>query len=162
MHAEAYSWVKMVADGIDKKGRVLDMGSRDINGTCRPLFPDSEYIGIDLTDDLPGVDFVGDAAYWVGDGRQFDVVVCTEVLEHTGQGPGICVNAHALLKQGGVFVVTAAGVGRMPHSGIDGGPLREREFYRNVTRDDLKLWLDDFAFVLINENGHDIYALAVK
>src|SRR5208283_1437369 len=65
-------------------GRVLEVGSMDINGSIRPAFGDaSEYIGIDLTPG-PGVDRVMsahdlDQAWPAG---WFDTVVCCEMLEH--------------------------------------------------------------------------------
>jgi SAM-dependent methyltransferase len=98
-----------------------------------------------------------------------DTVVCCETLEHAPEAGAICHNAHRLLRAGGVFICTAAGEGRAPHSGIDGGPIRavdtdgSLEFYRNVSRDELRDWLLPFGFALIDtSNPGDIYAIAVK
>ena len=65
---------------------------------------------------------------------------------------------------GGVFIMTAAGEGRLPHSAIDGGPLRQGEFYHNVTASELEGWLSGFAEARITTNPQagDIYARAVK
>src|SRR5678809_1536471 len=51
------------------------------------------------------------------------VVLCCETLEHAACAEAICRNAYRMLAPGGVFVVTAAGEGRDPHSAVDGGPL---------------------------------------
>jgi hypothetical protein len=87
-----------------------------------------------------------------------------EVLEHAEDPAALCWAAHDWLAPGGVFLVTAAGVGRPRHSGIDGGPLREGEAYQHVTEDALREWLEPFAetAVEVNEAAHDIYALARK
>jgi hypothetical protein len=93
-----------------------------------------------------------------------DTVVCTETLEHTPEAGEICCNAWRLLGTSGVFIVTAAGVGRAPHSAVDGGPLRDQEYYRNINREQLRGWLVPFGFWLIDtfSTPGDIYALAVK
>lgn len=65
-------------------GKLLEVGSRDHNGSPRVVFPDaSPYIGIDATPG-PGVDLILDAerlidlpfTAWA------DTVVCCECLEH--------------------------------------------------------------------------------
>jgi SAM-dependent methyltransferase len=73
----------------------------------------------------------------------FDVVVCTEVLEHVDDATalGIIRNAWEHLCPGGAFVMTCAGPGRHAHSAIDEQPIRPWEFYRNVDRDLLAGWL---------------------
>ena len=64
----------------------------------------------------------------------------------------------------GVFVVTPAGVGRAPHSAVDGGPLRDGEYYRHINREQPRGWLVPFGFSLIDSfsTPGDIYALEVK
>lgn len=128
-------------------GRVLELGSRNINGSVRHLFAGaSEYVGVDPVDG-PDVDIVGDGATITVPGM-FDVVVCTEVLEHVDDATafGIIWNAWRHLCSGGVFVMTCAGPGRHPHSAIDENPIRPWEFYRNVDRDLLAGWLARAGF----------------
>jgi hypothetical protein len=148
----------------------------------RPLFNEADhYLGVDIAPG-PNVDVVADAATWHPGAplpRQqcrpqfFDTVVCCETLEHTPAAEHICGNAHQLLLVGGVFLVTTAGLGRAPHSAVDGGPLRQvlcertgvhiDEFYRNVSRLLLSHWLAPFGFAMIDTTvPGDIYALAVK
>jgi ubiquinone/menaquinone biosynthesis C-methylase UbiE len=99
--------------------------------------------------------------HFVSDG--VDTVVCCETLEHTPDAEAICRNAHRMLMTGGVFLVTAAGDGRGEHSAVDGGPLRDGEFYRNVDRYHLETWLEMFHFRMIDTaTPGDIYAIAVK
>jgi SAM-dependent methyltransferase len=177
VHEGAYRFVARIASQIDLRESVIELGSRTVagdwpySGPVRPLFGDAKYLGVDIRPG-PNVDMVADAATLDSLGM-FDTVVCCETLEHTPDAKAICETAYRLLEPGGVFITTMAGEGRAPHSAVDGGPLREvvcerthtiiDEFYRNVTRDDLRGWLSPFSFVLIDTGTPtDIYALAVK
>lgn len=173
MHEGAYKYVERIVAQLGPRqirGRhVVELGSRTVagdwpySGPVRPLFDGAAYLGIDIAAG-PNVDVVANAATWPEKGTaKVDTVVCCETLEHTPEAKQICANAHRLLTPGGVFIVTAAGSGRAPHSATDGGPVRDGEFYRNVTRDDLAGWLWEFEFTLIDDStSGDIYAVAVK
>jgi hypothetical protein len=145
LHSEAYSWVRKFATGGPVT--VLDIGGRNINGSVRDLFPGATtYRTLDI---LPGdgVDIVADAATWTPD-RTYDVVVCTEVFEHTESWPQICGTAYAALVPGGTLILTMAGPGRLPHSAIDGGPvLSDGEHYGNVEPKDLSRVLAESGFI---------------
>lgn len=162
MHQTAYQWIAKTVAQLPTRRSVLEIGSRDVNGNIKGVFNHADqYYGIDLVEGS-GVDEVADAAKFRTDER-FDTVVCSEVLEHTDSARDICRNAHQHLTRGGVFLVTAAGAGRVPHSASDGGELKEGEFYRNVLPRDLRWWLSDFAMVMVDiETAGDIYALAFK
>src|SRR5579883_267247 len=155
---------------LEPRRSVVELGSRTVagpwpySGPVRHLFPGAGYVGVDIVAG-PNVDVVGNAATWQPDPfAPVDTVVCTETLEHTPEAGEICSNAWRLLAPGGVFVVTAAGVGRAPHSAVDGGALREGEYYRNINREQLYGWLAPFGFSLIDtfSTPGDIYALAVR
>jgi SAM-dependent methyltransferase len=130
MHAEALEWVGRYA--TTEPVAVLDLGGRNVNGSPRHLFPAADpYVSLDIE---PGrdVQVVADAATWKPD-RAYDVVVCTEVFEHTFVWPQICVTAYSALRPGGRLIATMAGPGRLPHSAFDGGPhLYAGEHYGNV------------------------------
>lgn len=170
MHEGAYRFIAGMVGKLEPRRSVIELGSRTVagawpfSGPVRPLFTAAgHYLGVDIAAG-PNVDVVGNAASWQPDPhRLVDTVVCCETLEHTPEAPEICDNAHWLLDAGGVFLVTAAGVGRAQHSAVDGGPLRDGEFYRNVSDEELRLWLKPFGFALIDTTTHgDIYGLAVK
>lgn len=145
MHTEAYAWVQKHA--IPDAQRVLDIGGRDINGSPRHLFPGAViYRTVDI---LPGVgvDVVADASTWEPDG-EYDVVVCTEVFEHTPTWRDICKTAFKALAPGGLLIATMAGPGRPVHSAVDGGPhLHPGEHYENVHPRDLHDALVSAGFV---------------
>jgi SAM-dependent methyltransferase len=163
VHDSAYAYVQRALAKLPTPKRVLELGSRNVNGSIRDLFPQSvDYCGIDLRLG-DGVDVVADATNF-GKAYHYDLVVCCEVLEHSAEGKSICANAYRVLAWGGVFLATAAYTGRTPHSGLDGGELRRGEHYRNVTFDDLYEWLTPFATAAyeVNQTAHDIYVTAVK
>ena len=164
MHDSAYNWLAKMAAMLPPRQRVVEFGSRNVNGTARPLFPLTCYVGIDRAPG-PGVDVVCDACMWCPPAgfEPFDTVICSETLEHAENAGDVCGNAYMTLAHGGVMLVTAASTEREPHSAIDGGPLQDGEFYRNVSAADLRKWLDRFGCVLIDESSPgDVYALAVK
>ena len=177
MHEGAFDFVRQTVRWLEPRRSVVELGSRTVagdwpySGPVRPLFPnDAHYLGVDIVEG-PNVDVVGNAATYQPAYKPVDTVVCCETLEHTPEAPEICRNAWRMLCEGGVFIVTTAGKGRAPHSAVDGGPLRDGEFYRNVTREQMALWLGQFdgvpterfrTWLIDTETPGDIYALAVK
>lgn len=103
------NWVeKMVKEsGVKNFGKVLDIGSMDINGTARGLIPSSEYIGTDMMEGK-GVDVVVNAHDLLGAfGFHFDTILCMNTLEHDDNFWVTLNNINTLLKKGGyLFVVT--------------------------------------------------------
>lgn len=150
MHNEAFAWIAEHATDyrvhVDGTVRVLDLGGRDINGSARKAFPDTDYTVLDI---LPGegVDIVADASTWQPD-RAYDYVVAAEIFEHTAAWPAICRTAYKALHFDGKFIVTTAGPGRSPHSAIDGMlPLRPGEHYANIPGFELERVLKEAGFV---------------
>ena len=82
MHAAARSFVERWIRPDDDP--VIEIGSRNVNGGLRDLFPRAPefqtYVGIDVQDG-PGVDIVADAAQWTPP-EPAACVICCEVLEH--------------------------------------------------------------------------------
>lgn len=162
MHNEAFDWVRRHAvSDVD----VLDIGGRNINGSTRDLFPGSTWTALDIRPGQ-GVDIVADASTWTPN-RAYDVVVCTEVFEHTPSWPRICMTAFKACRPGGVFVATMAGPGRPEHSAIDGGwTLHPGEYYGNVDPIELRGALADAGFVDVvvdvQQSPCDVRCVAVK
>src|SRR5687767_1695479 len=161
MHDTAHDWLARTLTTLPPRRSVCELGSRNVNGSARDLFHGVRYVGVDLWPG-EGVDVVANAATW-GESGAYDTVLCCEVLEHTPDAARICQNAYRLLKPGGVFLMTAAGEGREPHSGFDGGEPDEDEYYENVTEKMLHDWLQHFVTVAVEVGTPgDIYALAFK
>ncbi len=164
MHTEAYAWVQRHA--TNEPVTVLDIGGRNINGSVKDLFPNAaSYTAMDIREG-DGVDVVADAATWTPD-REYQVVVCTEVFEHTASWPQICQTAFKACASGGMFIATMAGPGRPSHSAVDGGwRLHPGEYYGNVDPNRLRHELEDCGFlaVLVDQqfSPADVRSVATK
>lgn len=145
----------------DTATAVLDIGGRDINGTPRQIFADAEtYTSVDLHPG-PGVDIAGDIRD-LGLTDIADVVLCLEVLEHAEPWRAIVAAAVTACEPGGTILITCAGPARTPHSAVDGGPLRDGEYYANITADELSQALAAAGVTsMVQELGADIQAWAV-
>lgn len=158
MHPAALAWVARHAPPATS---VVDVGGRDINGTVRGCFPGAAYTSVDLIDG-PSVDVVADFATWEP-AALADVVVCCEVAEHTETWPELVAHAADVLVDGGTLIFTAAGPTRAPHSALDGGELRDGEWYEAVDPERLEEVLSEhFDDVTVAEDQAlgDVYAVA--
>lgn len=164
MHGQALEWVAFHAKacGGPLWGRlsVLDLGGRDVNGSPRIFFPGAEYVTLDI---LPGADITADASSWEPD-RHYDVVISTETFEHAERWREICDTAFKACARSGTFIVTCAGPGRDPHSGVDGHAVREWEWYANVSTDELHeaLMAAGWSDIVTDSRGPDTRAVARK
>lgn len=141
MHAEAYSFVSKHA--TDAPVAVVEVGSKNVNYTIRPLFPNADYWGIDAQPG-PDVDEVADGATW----RPLalaDVVVCCEVFEHTPNWREIVANIRHMLRPGGRAIFTCAGPGRPVH-GVNIDDPDQRGYYGNVSPDELHAALQEAGY----------------
>lgn len=159
MHKAAYNWLRKWHDR--RPVSVIEIGSRNINGTARDHWPNANWTGLDLYAG-PGVDWVGDAMQYTPP-EPVDRVICCEVFEHTSDWRWLIQRAATWLKPDGWILLTCAGPGRRPHSHHDGGQLRPGEHYQNVSASDLAEALMAAGFDLrevLQQNG-DTYAAAV-
>ncbi|MBX3444538.1 MAG: hypothetical protein KF774_19210 [Planctomyces sp.] len=141
-HAEQRRFIESVRrlrPGDFAQRRVLELGSRSINGSVRGLFQGCEYIGLDAVSG-PLVDVVS-PAHEFQDSRGFDVVISCEAFEHD---PWLDRTLAALprLLRSGLFVGTCAGPARAEHgtrrsSGETAIYGPEPDYYRNVGLEDL-------------------------
>lgn len=162
MHPGAYKFVELFS--TEEQVSVIEIGSRNINGTIRDHFPKATWIGIDLYDG-PLVDIVCDASEFTPE-ESVEIVICCEVFEHTASWDTIISRSINWLKPNGKIIITCAGIGRKPHSAIDGGDLKKDEWYKNISMNNIKSALLTAGFINIkvsyNEFWHDTYAIAFK
>jgi SAM-dependent methyltransferase len=148
MHREAFLFIQKSLANLDTSGMdVVELGAFIVNGSVRPLFPTTtSYTGVDLRGTpRDGVDAVADAADYQPD-EPVDLVVSTEMLEHAPRQAEVIANCARMLKPGGRLLLTAAGVGREPHTNDgDRGDLGD-EFYHNVSEEELAAWLTAAGF----------------
>lgn len=121
MNDAVYEWVSQtVADYSSIWGRVLEIGSLDVNGSVRPIFEDRYrfpiYVGVDIRPGV-GVDQVCDSHMLVlkFGVRKFDVLVCTETLEHDSLFWRSLEQFYEVLSSDGCLILTTRGFGYPKH-----------------------------------------------
>jgi SAM-dependent methyltransferase len=105
------AWVREKTKYVPYTAHVLELGSRNVNGSPRQVFPEVErYVGIDI---LPGrdVDAVARSAWLPFADQSFDWIVSTEMLEHDIAFWFTFAAAHRVLRDGGILLVTCRGLG---------------------------------------------------
>lgn len=116
MHKSVFDWVAAQVNRHDLADlSALEVGALDVNGSPRSLFT-GPYVGIDFRDG-PGVDRIVDGHNLVETfgPAAFDVVVCTEMLEHDVAFWVSMREMGEVLRPGGHLLVTTRGNGFKPH-----------------------------------------------
>ena len=95
-------------------GKILDVGAQYC--PYYPLFKDKceSYTSMDIQD-TPIVDIVCDASDMPVDDASFDLILCTQVLEHCQDPQGIVNECYRVLRPGGSLIVTVPSI--FPHHG---------------------------------------------
>jgi GT2 family glycosyltransferase len=145
LHREAKWFIKQVKAEYPEffsGKKVLDVGSLEIDGGAREFFTDCDYIGIDLGEG-PGVDKICHVTDFPGR-KVYDVVICTEALEHDQFWRDSLQAMDELLKPGGLLLITCAAPNRWEHGTTDHDAFASpftTDHYRNIS-------VEDFASIL--------------
>ena len=126
-------------------GRILEIGSYNVNGSVRTLLNTSgEYIGVDLKEG-PGVDAISYGHEVAYDDAYFDVTLSGECFEHDPYWRETFMNMVRMTRPGGLVVFTCASGGRLEHgtSRTDrmdspGTQARGLDYYRNLSEKDFE------------------------
>lgn len=144
MHPTALEGFRMMCepDVLERLPRfvsVLDIGGADVNGTVHDVLRECYSVGwLDVLDIAPGpgVTIVADATEpetWdrikVG---HYDLIITTECFEHVPHWTRIVDGVASVLAPGGVFMGTAASIGRRPHGARGEHEPPAGEYYGNV------------------------------
>lgn len=109
MTPQIQEWVKQSKkDFIKRPGKILEIGSLDINGGVREFFSDAEvYTGIDMQKGK-GVDKVMEAHDITKHfpPESFDAILCLEMLEHDKAFWKTLENINILLKRDGILIIS--------------------------------------------------------
>jgi len=143
MTPEILAWLaEMTRLHIPTPGRVLEVGARDVNGNPRYLFGHAEtYTGTDM-EAGDNVDMVvnNHALTETFGAACFDTVLCLENLEHDSAFWVTIGQLQAVLKPGGLLVITT------PHFGFP--EHRYPKHYVNFGQDAYREWFFDGCTVL--------------
>lgn len=95
--------------------RVIEVGSKDVNVSLRPIIESwgpAEYLGIDIEKGT-GVDIICDGEEIVErfGKERFDVVISTELLEHVKNWRRVLSNIKNICKAGGIILITTRSYG---------------------------------------------------
>lgn len=147
--------------------KVLDIGSLDVNGSCRMFFSDVHYIGCDIGKG-EGVDIVSPAHKLTFRKGYFDCIISCEAFEHDQYLPSTLINIDRMLKSGGLFVFTCATTGREIHGTTQSLPSKSpytNNYYNNVTEEMIRSCLEIdsvFSKYEFNVLGSDLRFYGIK
>lgn len=149
-HISCVAFISINAKDVNIAGKqVLEVGSNDINGNVRKIiesYGPEKYTGTDIADGST-VDVVCDVCDLVdkfGE-NSFDVVVCTEVLEHVRDWRKAIHNIKNVCKPGGTVLITTRSKGFHYH----GYPY---DFWR-YDSDDIKNIFSDFDIKTLEKDN---------
>jgi SAM-dependent methyltransferase len=138
--------------------RVLEVGSKYVNGSVRPLIErfcsPREYIGIDI-EAGKFVDLILPAEKLVRyfGPESFDIVISTEVLEHVQNWRLVIDNMKGVLKRGGYIYITTRSYGFPYHA----APY---DFWR-YSLEDMKKIFSDFEIIRLVKD-HEALGVFLK
>ena len=175
-HFQQVQFVKEVASFFNLNNigtaTVLEIGSYDVNGSIRNLFPSENYTGVDLTDG-PGVDIVCSGDKVDLKNNSVDVVISCEVFEHAEEWNKIFDNMYRMLKPGGLLIMTCASTGRLEHGTQRTSPFTSPgtqsiglDYYKNISKTEFRSVLNnkdfDFSYLDYNKFSFDLYFVGKK
>jgi len=132
-----------------KGKKIIEVGAYDVNGSLRPIIESwaepAEYIGVDI-EKGPGVDVVCMAEKMINvfGKERFDIVICTELLEHIRDWKKVVSNIKNICKANGIIIITTRSKGFKYH----GFPY---DFWR-YELDDLKKIFSDCEIITLEND----------
>jgi SAM-dependent methyltransferase len=176
-HTEQLAFVKTVSEHIAPRGytgkAILEIGSYDVNGSIRPFFSESIYVGVDLTEG-PGVDIVCEGHKVADPDETYDLTISCECFEHNPRWLETFLNMYRMTKSGGVLVFTCATRGRFEHGTArttslfsPGTQSLGWDYYLNLEEADFRKHLDfeplfNTHLFLTNRHAKDLYFVGQK
>lgn len=155
----AFTEQQLTAERVSGR-RVLEVGAQNVNGSARPYAERhgaAEYLGVDIAEG-PGVDVLCDVETLVerfGEER-FDLVLCTEVLEHVRDWRMALSNLKRVLTGGGTLLITTRSIGFHYH----GYP---QDFWR-FEPEDIRVLMGDMTLEVLEDDTSSpgVFVVATK
>ena len=125
--------------------KVLELGSRNVNGTIKPVFSNCDWVGIDWVkgDD---VDVVCRNHEYKGKENDFDVLISFSTFEHDPLWVESIEHNLPFLKQDGLIIFSWCGIGSSPH-GLDYSSNQEK--YKSMD-----YYSDEYQELLKNDTNY--------
>lgn len=130
-------------------GRILEVGSFDLNLTLRQMMPEATWLGIDklthidygvpLVHDSDGVDICCDVLDYELEPESFDVFICASVFEHTPEWRQIIRHCAAAVKPGGYLAISFGAEGNVSHAPDPWKPVPHQEYLRFIESQGLEI-----------------------
>lgn len=152
MQPLVYEFVEKHKKEKNITGKVLDVGSLDVNGCLKPLFVDCEYTGVDILEG-ENVDIIANAQNIPFDNDTFDCVTCVEMFEHDSAFWVSILEIKRVLKSNGWLILCASGIGMHKHNEPD---------YWRFTKEAFEILLDDLEQVETVEEVDEVLAIGQK
>ncbi len=116
-HFQQLNFAKITAAHLTPnwaKKHILEIGAHNVNGSVKPFFNGSEYVGVDLSEG-ENVDIVASGHELTLPEAHFDVAISCECFEHNPEWIETFQNMYRMLKNGGVIIISCASRGRLEH-----------------------------------------------
>jgi hypothetical protein len=166
MHKEALDFVARVKERFPDSfmgKRVIEVGSRNINGTVRTFFSRCKYVGYDLGYG-PCVDVVVHFSdiNCMNPSYYAHTIISCEAMEHDKRWVETLHMMLDSLRDGGLLIITAGGPGRPEHGTHDHDPISSPDtldYYGNITEDAFRAAIDshpDFVMGDFKEFEFDV------
>jgi SAM-dependent methyltransferase len=130
------AWIDKRTRWCNSQARILEIGSRDINGAPARRTP--YHFGLDLIIGK-GVDVRADGHALPFADNYFDFTICAETLEHDAEPWTTAREIYRVAKSGGLVIVTVPGIGFPRHD-------FPSDYWR-FTTDGLALLFKDFEIL---------------
>jgi hypothetical protein len=174
-HYEQLEFIKIISKEIKILNKyeywtILDIGSYDVNGTVKKIFPLNKYLGIDLAKG-PNVDIVLNGDQLDKLKKKFNIVISTECFEHAKNYKDIFLSMYNVCEDDGYVIFTCASRGRIEHgtnrSSINDNPSSDGFYYKNVFKEDFERnfnlnKLFNKYFLFYNIKSSDLYFVGGK
>jgi SAM-dependent methyltransferase len=134
------------------RGRnIVEIGACEVNGSLRPIlesYAPASYVGVDIAEGV-GVDIICDAERVLErlEKERFDIVISTEVIEHTRDWKRVISNIKNLCAPEGTILITTRSLGFHYHA-------YPYDFWRYET-EDMKEIFSDCEIVSLEKDPGD-------